>query len=487
MALNDSATVGMVQKVVAGVLPPKIAQGANYLAKQLKINTSQATTGFIKIGTVPFNSINTWQCYNCIMLISGIFRGSDPSTGTPMPTGQIEIETRKYSSGFSTSDTKVGILFGDIQTSDIFYVFESNNDISVYFNITGSEQVTVECEILSEQTGDLNNPNIFVFDGQTELASAPSNATFAVTRNMASGAQYLSKNAQLQANGSNMGWFEVGNVDLSSVTSGSGDCSIVFLINGLYPTPNMISADQGGILAMNLRVQQDGIVTTQSGLLCYAGNLIPSEYALLINGKVATLYTYLGSAYEFKEFLILSERGESTTIAGNFTQNNNFFNFNVQYYATSLSSNAIYAVIRNGKFKHNITIGQYSYTGNQDNITATFTIENGDSDSYGSIYNQQATSSTIANNISSSLSKVITALYNNSFSSNNNLLPASGAIVDGVTGNLVGIVLGAFGSTSVLYIASQLSGSTRPSNTSISTSISSGSSANFYTICDVVT
>ena len=88
--------------------------GAGYFAKQLKINTPSAYSGYVKIGTVPFSAINTWQCYNCVMLISGIFRGSDPSTGTPMPTGQIEIETRKYSAGFSTGDTKVGILFGDM-------------------------------------------------------------------------------------------------------------------------------------------------------------------------------------------------------------------------------------------------------------------------------------------------------------------------------------------------------------------------------------
>ena len=166
--------------------------GAGYLAKQLKINPPSAYNGYVKIGTVPFNSITTWQCYNCIMLISGIYRGSDPSTGTPMPTGQIEIETRKYSSEFSTNDTKVGILFGDIQTSDIFYVFDSNNDISVYFNITGTEPVTVVCEIISEQTDDINNPSIFVFDGQTKVASAPSGAIYAVNRNFAAKADKLS-------------------------------------------------------------------------------------------------------------------------------------------------------------------------------------------------------------------------------------------------------------------------------------------------------
>lgn len=159
--------------------------GAGHLAKQLKINTPSAYNGYVKIGTVPFSAINEWQCYNCIMLISGVFRGSDSSTGTPMPTGQIEIETRKYSSAFSTADTKVGVLYGDIQTSDIFYVFESNKDISVYFNVSGTEQATVECEIISEQTGDKDNPSIFVFDGKTQVATAPSGAVYAVNRNFA--------------------------------------------------------------------------------------------------------------------------------------------------------------------------------------------------------------------------------------------------------------------------------------------------------------
>ena len=165
--------------------------GAGYFAKQLKISPSSAYTGFIKIGTVPFNAVNEWQCYNCIMLISGIYRGSSPSTSTPMPTGQIEIEIRKYSTGFSDDDTRIGLLCGDIETSDIFYVYEENKDMSIYFNITGAEQVTIECEIMSEQTGDTDNPSIFVFDGQTKIPTAPSGAVYAVNRNHAADSNKL--------------------------------------------------------------------------------------------------------------------------------------------------------------------------------------------------------------------------------------------------------------------------------------------------------
>lgn len=204
-AIDGAGTLGWSdwkEMVVANGSYPTL--GAGYLAKQ-KIFQSPTKNGYLKIGTVPFASINTWQCYSAVVLINGIYRGSKSVTGTSMPSGIIEIETRKYEGEFSKQDTAIGLLCGDINTTDIFYVIENNQDMSVYFNITGNETATFSVEILSEHTGNKYNNPIFVFDaGTTTLDSAPANAVYAVVRNIASYAESIPAASQTVLGGAKM-------------------------------------------------------------------------------------------------------------------------------------------------------------------------------------------------------------------------------------------------------------------------------------------
>lgn len=161
--------------------------GSGYFAKQFKIVMPSAYSGYVKIGTIPHSAINTWEIYNCIMLIEGLFRGSLSSSLTPMPTGKIEIEYRAYET--TAGDLRIGILCGDIKSTDIFYVMEDNWDMSIYLNVTGNEAAMFMLEIISEHTTGIDNVDIFEFDGSTKIESVPEGAVYASIRNESSHAE----------------------------------------------------------------------------------------------------------------------------------------------------------------------------------------------------------------------------------------------------------------------------------------------------------
>lgn len=343
---------------------PKL--GAGHFAKQLKINTPSAYSGYVKIGTVPFSAINTWQCYNCIMLISGIFRGSNPASGTPMPTGEIEIETRKYDNEFFAGDTRVGILYGDINTDDIFYVKESNHDLSIYFKISGAEQVSIECEIISEQTGDTDNPSIFVFDGATQLATAPSGAVYAVNRNYASEAEHL-QDIVVNVNTTATGWVKFASIK-NSIASGTASIAVDFNVLAIT-TDNFRGGTEGsGKIEAEVRISNG--TTTTAGLSVLGGNINP-EYFCIVPISPSTdspggadLYVNCKQMYASYKITLLS--------SGSNYQREFEIELKNETPVTSAPSGAVYAVNRNVAAK-----GITPATGsNSDDVATTEWVNN---------------------------------------------------------------------------------------------------------------
>ena len=158
--------------------------GAGYLAKRRRLQTDSVQQGWLKIGTVPFSSIGTWQTYSCIMIINGVFRGSAAADTAPK-SGIIEIEGRKYSTTFG--EVRIGVLAGDVSKDDLCWVQEDNLDVSVYIYNNYTENINITFEILSEEESDKTPANIFVWsDDITALATAPTGAVYAVVRNQAS-------------------------------------------------------------------------------------------------------------------------------------------------------------------------------------------------------------------------------------------------------------------------------------------------------------
>lgn len=163
--------------------------GAGYLAKQEKINNEEAYTGWQKIGTVHYADFIAYQVYSCIMLVNGIFRGSAASEGNPK-SGAIEIEYRKYNNA-APGDTRIGVLFGDLDSNNFCYNILSNFDMEIWMNVTAVEGVSATFEIVSEQLSNEQNCNIFDFDCVTQSATAPEGAVYAVVRNIASYAESI--------------------------------------------------------------------------------------------------------------------------------------------------------------------------------------------------------------------------------------------------------------------------------------------------------
>lgn len=159
--------------------------GAGYLAKRHRLQTTSVQQGWLKIGTAPMSTVGTYQCYNCIMIISGVYRGTAAATTAPK-TAIVEIESRKYAS--TLGDTRIGILAGDIPADSLCLVVEDNLDASYYIYNNYTENIDIQFEILSEELSNKTHANIFEFSASnTVLPSAPSGAVYAQVRNNASG------------------------------------------------------------------------------------------------------------------------------------------------------------------------------------------------------------------------------------------------------------------------------------------------------------
>ena len=159
--------------------------GAGYLAKRHRLQTTSVQQGWLKIGTAPMSTVGTFQCYNCIMIISGVYRGTGAAATAPK-TAIVEIELRKYASALG--DTRIGILAGDIPADSLCLVVEGNLDASCYIYNNYHENIDILFEILSEELSNKTPANIFEFSADdTALPSAPSGAVYAQVRNNASG------------------------------------------------------------------------------------------------------------------------------------------------------------------------------------------------------------------------------------------------------------------------------------------------------------
>lgn len=185
-ATKNELTSGLSGKAnTSGTYPNMTVGGAEYLAKRHRLQTDGVRKGWLKIGTVPASAVGTFQCYNCIMIISGVYRGTEAAATAPK-TAIVEFELRKYAS--TLGDTRMGILAGDIPADSLCFVVEDTLDTSYYIKNNYTENIDIQFEILSEELSNKQHANIFEFSADdTALASAPSGAVYAVVRNNASG------------------------------------------------------------------------------------------------------------------------------------------------------------------------------------------------------------------------------------------------------------------------------------------------------------
>lgn len=312
--------------------------GAGYLAKQGKINNKEAYTGWQKIGTIHYADLIAYQVYSCIMLVNGIFRGSTGSDRNPK-SGAIEIEYRKYNNT-TPGDTRIGVLFGDLDSNNFCYNILSNFDMEIWMNVTAVETVKATVEIVSEQLSNEQNCNIFDFDCVTQSATAPEGAVYAVVRNNASFAEsagYLAKRQYLSTGTTNLGWYKIGSVSVSELNF-TDNFSVILLLNGIYASQGQSGAAESGIIEFEGRQREEVLETCRINIL--AGNLNAGDLSCVIGDNSCDLYLNMPSLYNSFEFTVINEARAST-------EHSDLFTFDTEFYGASAPSGAVYAVVRN--------------------------------------------------------------------------------------------------------------------------------------------
>lgn len=345
--------------------------GAGYLAKQHSLRRSTNTAGWLKIGTVPNSTFNSYVDYSCIMLIHGIFRGSSASAQAPK-TAIIEIEIRKYPT--SIGDQRVGVIAGDIPVSNLCSVIEDNLDMSIYLYDNYTESVNYSCEIISEYatpTGTTDAARYDVFEWgdspAVALTSTPANAVYAVVRNNASGdensnnivatyakqngsyptlgAGYLAKNLQFSVNTAGGAWYKVAEVDVSSVWANNANrsYSAFILLNTAHRTQASGTSLGSGLIEFDIRkTTVNGVAqinATETGIILLAGNIQADRIATSISGFTVSLYIYLAYNYEALDITVVTESNEGVRC--------NYITLAQSNAGTSVPSGAVYAVNRN--------------------------------------------------------------------------------------------------------------------------------------------
>lgn len=153
------------------------------------------------------------------------------------------------------------------------------------------------------------------------------------------GAGYLAKQSRVNVYDiGGQGWFKIGEV--STTNTGYDLAGIILLVNGLwYTQAGYNNAEESGIIEIDCRAENNGLLASASQISILAGNLSTSRYCIVVNGLTASIYWYAEHNRAEINFTILNEAYE---YAENWT-----FNFASEYYGTSAPSGAVYAVNRN--------------------------------------------------------------------------------------------------------------------------------------------
>lgn len=139
----------------------------------------------------------------------------------------------------------------------------------------------------------------------------------------------------------NIGWWKVGELDISDCTGANISYSCIMLINGLHATQfsSATSMRESGIIEFDVR-KQDSALSNYNGVSILAGNIPTDEVCIAISGNVVSLYVKIDNAYGMETFAVINETSEIGI-------NTQLFNFNASFYGTTAPEGAVYAVVRN--------------------------------------------------------------------------------------------------------------------------------------------
>ena len=148
------------------------------------------------------------------------------------------------------------------------------------------------------------------------------------------GAGYLAKEIILSNGASFGGYFKV--CSFTSPKTATSN-SFIFLINGIYGDQSVPHAEESGIIELDVRSNNDGVISSISGLTILAGNLNSTEFFVLTSADLSTIdfYIYIPQQYGSLRITELSASDRAKDVV-----------FDGTRYSTA-PEGAVYAVVRN--------------------------------------------------------------------------------------------------------------------------------------------
>ena len=165
-----------------GTYPNLTAGSADRLSRRLYIGVGTGTPGWYKVGSLKVSDIlsqssatNTTSSFSMLFLVTGLNENGINQTGVAH-SGIFELECRMITGAFADGYINIKILAGDIRAEDYCYAMDTaGSEITLYCNLGSTYMATDFC-ILSEQYG-LYATKAFTFDGTFESAEMPSGGT----------------------------------------------------------------------------------------------------------------------------------------------------------------------------------------------------------------------------------------------------------------------------------------------------------------------
>lgn len=352
--------------------------GSGYLVDQFSTPVVSANTNFYKICNMKILSADIGRDIVSASAIVWIAATTGSTINTAFVSLNLVMDTltQDYSASGAT------LVGGAFDAGKLVYTIEFDADkseltITLYAALSKDAMLAAGnvCYVrYRDAQGDRQSTVPFFYGTDTGSASAPSNSipvkqigtafnpegaypnlgagkdgdgnqistTYAKQTGSypALGAGYLAKRQYLSAGTTKLGWYKIGSVSFSELSS-TDNFSVILLLNGIYASQGQSGAAESGIIEFEGRRNAGVLQRCEVNIL--AGSLKTGDLSCVIgdNQNALSCYLYLNmpSTYNSFEVTVINEKRSSA--------DSGFFTFDSEFYGTSAPANAVYAVNRN--------------------------------------------------------------------------------------------------------------------------------------------
>ena len=346
--------------------------GAGYLAKTAAVATStnSAQYGWWRFARLPFSTltqITGVSSYSAILLVNSVNPAGISSTDA-IQSGLIELDLRLDGGKPTNISTNavMKVLCGGL-SSDMYCCTVSDTEIEFYVYLNGGYKRR-NFIVLNEVYQKGERVDALEFESTFVSSSAPTNAVYAVNRNMAAydgdgnqisttyakqtgnypnlGAGYLAKQHSLRRNTTTAGWLKIGTVP-SSTFGTYVDYSCIMLIHGIFRGSLKTAAPKTAIIEIEVRKYSTSVGDQRIGII--AGDIPTDRLCYVIEDNLdMSIYLYDNYVETVNYSCEIISEYASQTGASDAVQYNVFeWGDSPAAALPSAPANAVYAVVRN--------------------------------------------------------------------------------------------------------------------------------------------